>query len=257
MKIQINPLTVVMFSVVAFMGNLKLYLLAYFVMTLHELSHLCSALFIGLKPQSITFSPFGVHLRLDSKIINSVADEIILYSSGPLVNAVFALIALFFDIPDLYRLNTVLFVMNILPIVPLDGGMIALRLLSFRVGRKGAQRILSIFSAVSGSILLVTACYGLYIGYMNISLFIIAVLFIGNILTSKEMYNTDFLSAVSDRRKRSNRTNIVIIDNEHTRTDALKTLSPMYTTVALLIDENNKISGIITEKELIETVDVL
>ena len=150
-----------------------------------------------------------------------------------------------------------LFIMNILPVSPLDGGMIALRLLSLRVGRKRAQRILNIFSAVSGTILLTTACYGLYIGYMNISLFIIAVLFIGNILTSKEMYDTDFLSAVSGRNKRTNRANIVIIDRVHTRADALKTLSPMYTTVALKIDDNNKISGILTEKELIETVDVL
>lgn len=255
MKIRINPLTVVMFAVVAFTANLKLYLLAYFVMALHELSHLCAALFIGLKPQSITFSPFGVHLRLDSKIINSVTDEIILYSSGPLVNAVFALIALFFDMPDLYRLNTVLFIMNILPIVPLDGGMVAVRLMSYRFGRKRAERLLNAFSLTLGVLLLLVACYSVYIGYINISLFIISVLFIGNVLTGKEMYDTDFINAISSRNKRTNRTNIVVIDSQHTMADAVRMFSPAFTTVALVIDDNNKISGVLTEKEILESID--
>ncbi len=255
MKMQINPLTVVMFAVVAFMGNLKLYLLAYFVMTLHELSHLCAALFIGLKPQSITFSPFGVNLRLDSKIINYVTDEVILYSSGPLVNAVFALIALFFDMPDLYRLNTVLFVMNILPIVPLDGGMITVRLLSCRFGRKRSKHLLNTFSVISGIVMLAVASYGVYAGYINISLFIIAVFFIGNVLTGREMYDTDFINAISCSNKRTNRTNIVVIDSQHTIADAVKNFSPAFTTIALVIDENDKISKILSEKEILKSID--
>lgn len=255
MKIQINPLTVVMFAVVAFTANLKLYLLAYFVMALHELSHLCAALFIGLKPQSITFSPFGVHLRLDSKIINSVTDEVILYLAGPFVNAVFALIALFFDMPDLYRLNTVLFVINILPIVPLDGGMITVRLLSCRFGRKRSKSLLNAFSFVLGVAMLIVSLYSVYIGYINISLFIIAVLFIGNIFTGKEMYDTDFINAISCTKKRTNKTNVVVIDSQHTIADAVKNFSPAFTTIALVIDENDKISGILSEKEILQSID--
>ena len=257
MKIRINPLTPVMLIAVAITGNLKLYLLAYLVMALHETAHLVASLCIGLKPESVTFSPFGVHLRLRCKIINSVSDEIILYSAGPLINAVFALFALLLGMPELYRLNTALFIMNMFPISPLDGGMITLRLLSFYKGRKNAQRILSVFSTVTGIILLCFSCYGFYIGYINVSLFVIAILFIGNVLTSKEMYDTDFINAVSGRKKRSNRANFVVIDNDYTRTDVLKSLSPLYTTVALVLDENSKISGVITEKELLENIDVL
>ncbi len=257
MKIRINPLTPVMLIAATVAGNLKLYLLAYSVMALHETAHLIASLCIGLKPESVTFSPFGVHLRLRCKIINSVTDEIILYSAGPLVNALFALLALLLKMPDLYKLNTVLFIMNILPISPLDGGMIALRLLSLYKGRKNAQRALSVFSGVTSVCMLIMACYGLYIGYINVSLFVIAILFIGNILTSKEMYDTDFISAVSDRKKRTNRANVIVIDKDHTHADALKTLSPIYTTVAIVMDANNKISGIITEKELIENIDLL
>lgn len=256
MKIRINPLTPVMLIAVTIAGNLKLYLLAYLVMALHETAHLIASLCIGLKPERVTFSPFGVHLQLRCKMINSVADEVILYSAGPLVNAVFALLSLALKMPVFYRLNIALFVMNILPVSPLDGGMVALRLLSFRVGRKYAQRILVSFSVVLGVILLVLACYGLYIGYINVSLFVIAILFIGNILTSRQMYDTDLINAVSVDKKRTNKAKFVIINSQHKKEEILKNLSPDYTTVALIIDEKNKISGLITEKELIENIDL-
>ena len=64
-----------MFIAVSLCGNLKVYLVAYSVMALHETAHLLAALAIGLKPESITFSPFGLHLSLRCKIINSVCDE--------------------------------------------------------------------------------------------------------------------------------------------------------------------------------------
>ena len=251
MKIRINPLTVLMFGVVTVTGNLKLYIMAYCVMALHELAHLCAAIFIGLKPHSITFSPFGVHLRLDCKIINSVTDEIILYSIGPFVQAVFALIALAFKMPDMYRLNTVLFIMNILPISPLDGGMVAVRLLSRRFGRKHSKRLLNAFSVVLGVGVLAVACYSVYIGYINISLFIISVLFIGNIFTGREMYDTDFINAISSRKKKSNKIKLVILDDYHTVTDALKTFSPYHTTVGVSFVQNGKIAEFITEEKML------
>ncbi len=252
MKIRISPLTPLMFAAVGLTGNIKLYLLAYGVMAVHELSHLAAALLIGLKANKITFSPFGVHLTLDCKIINSISDEIILYSVGPMLNAVFALISAFCGFNDLYRLNIVLFVMNILPVVPLDGGMILLRLLSYRLGRKRTQQLLSGFSMVAGIAVLCIACYSVYLGYINISLFIMAVLFIGNVLTSREMYDTDFINAISCRKKHSNKTNIVIIDKNHGPSEAIKMFSPSYTTIAFELDDKGGIAHILTEEDMLD-----
>ena len=241
-----------MIIVVGLTGNIRLYLLAYCVMAVHELAHLTAALLIGLKPNKITFSPFGVHLTLDCKIINSITDEIILYSVGPLVNAVFALIFAVFGFNDLYKLNTVLFVINILPVVPLDGGMILLRLLSYRLGRKRTQQILNSFSVGAGIVVLCIACYSVYLGYINISLFIMAVLFIGNVLTSREMYNTDFINAISCGKKYSNKANDVIIDKNHSQSEVIKMLSPSYTTIAFELDDKGGISRILTEEDMLD-----
>ena len=257
MKIRINPLTVVLFAILAFMGNISLYILTYFIMALHEFAHLVAAIYIGLKPKSITFSPFGVHLCLDNKIINSLADEIILYSAGPLVNAFFALVALYFGWVDIYRLNLILFIMNIMPVMPLDGGMITMRLISYKLGRKRAKETLTAFSVVIGCILLGFFVYSVYIKRINLSVFIIAVFFIGNILTSKEMYNTDFINALSCRRKTSNRVKPVLINDTYSVSDAIREISPAYTIMAVELNEKDEVKRILSEKEILNYIDIL
>lgn len=257
MKIRINPLTVVLFAILAFMGNIRLYILTYFIMALHEFAHLVAAICIGLKAESITFSPFGVHLCLDNKIINSIADEIILYSAGPLVNAFFALAALYFGWVDVYRLNLVLFIMNIMPVMPLDGGMITTRLLSYKLGRKRAKEILTASSVVFGCILFGFFIYSVCIKRINLSVFIIAVFFIGNILTSKEMYNTDLINALSCGKKTSNKVKLVVINGTYSVSDAIKEISPAYTIMAVELNEKYEIKSVLTEKEILNNIDIL
>lgn len=254
MKIRFNPLTALMFIAVYFSHSLEIYILAYLVMAAHEAAHLAAAAAIGLKPESITFSPFGVCLRLKNKIVRSFADEIILYSAGPLINGLFALTALLTKNAMMYKLNTALMVMNLLPVIPLDGGMICLRLLSQRMGRTAAKRVLNVVSAVFSFMFLSVAVAGLCLGYINISMFMIAALLIGNVLTSKEMYNVDFISTLSGEKKRNGKVKMVMIDGNHSLLDAAKSFSPAYNTVAVTKDNNGKISGMLSESEILEKI---
>lgn len=250
MKVKINPLTVVLFFILAITGNIRLYIITYGIMALHELAHFIAAWLIGLKCESITFSPFGVNLKLRSKIIYSFSDAIILYSAGPLLNGILALLSIVFKKPLLYNVNISLMILNLLPIFPLDGGMILMRVLSQRKGRKYACYTLKTVSVVLSFAFLTIAIYGIYRGYINISMFILSILFIGNILTSKEKYDIDLITALSANKKYTNKVNFVLIDSEHTKADAIKTLSPSYTTIALSIDENGNIKSVIPERSL-------
>lgn len=251
MKIKISPLTVVMLAVATAMGNLKLYIITYTIMTLHELAHLIAAAAIGLKAENIKLSPFGVNLTLKNKIMCPMSDEIILYGAGPLINAILAIVAIYFNNMEFYRINTVLFVMNLLPIIPLDGGMIALRLISCKLGRVRAKKLLSVISIVLGGFVMVLAVFSAVTGRMNISLFVIAVFLVGNLATSKEKYNIDLINAVADRNKTSNKINIVVINERYTVVDALKTVSPSYTTLAVVLDENGDIEKMLSENDII------
>lgn len=254
MKIKISVLTVVLFAVVAVLGDFKDYLTVYIIMTFHELAHLVAALCIGLKPEYILFAPFGVNLRLKNKIVHSLSEEIILYISGPLLNGVLALVGLYLGSREFYQVNTVLMIMNLLPIIPLDGGMIFLRIISAFYSKRTAEKVLTVISCIISLNLIVIACIGLKMGYINISLFIMSVFILGNILTARKMYDTNFLSAIKTSKKASNRVRIVIIDDNHSLIDALKNISPQYTTVAIEVDEDGELKRIIPEKALIRMI---
>ncbi len=232
--------------------NIKVYLITYLVMAIHEFAHLIVANIIGLKTECVTFSPFGVNLKLKNKIINTLSEEIILYGAGPLVNGILALISIYFNNVFFYRLNITLFVMNLLPIIPLDGGIIALRLLSYYCGNKTAKRILNTFSAILATAMLFVAVIMMTKGTINISMFVISVFLIGNILTGREKYNPDLIQSLVDRKKRSNKVKFTVINDNFSVTDTIKEFSPAYTVFAIYTNENGKFYKILSEREIIE-----
>ena len=256
MKIRISPLMIPMIAVIYLSGNTNLYILTYAVMTLHEAAHMLAAICIGLKVQSITFSPFGVNLKLKNKIISSVTDEIILYCAGPLVNGTLAIVALALKDYTLYRLNSVLMVMNLLPVIPLDGGMISMRLLSYCVGQKGAKKILKTITGVMSVSFLLLALLGWYKGYISISMFIISALMLGNLLTAGEMCDIDYINMLSCRKKKTNKIRCVFLDDKNTLQGITNSFSPLVNTVVFVKDADGKITELLTEDEIMHKIGI-
>lgn len=252
MKLKINPLTIILFLTAWLTGNISVLAVTYAVMAAHECAHLAAALCIGLRPESMTFSPFGVHLELKNRLVRSLADEIIVYAAGPLVNALLSLAALYIGNEELYRINTALLVMNLLPVAPLDGGIILKRILSYRYGILFSQRIMRILSAVLSAAMMCTASVSLYYGVINLSAFIMALFLLGNLITAKELYNVDFITAISHDKKNSNSARLVIVDNRHEIIDAAKLVSPSFTTIAAVLDNEGRVIKFMSEKEIIE-----
>ena len=145
-----------------------LYMLAYisilFVcVVLHEYGHAMMAKYYGIKTRDIILSPIGGIARLE-EIPEVPKKELYIAIAGPAVNLVIAgVIGLVLvitqqsflpeiaSITDLYNLkgltllvfwmNIVLFVFNLMPALPMDGGRILRALLSMRMDRLRATRI--------------------------------------------------------------------------------------------------------------------
>ena len=254
MKFRLSPLAAAMFVISLFTGGTEMLLITYAVMTLHELAHLAAALAIGLRPESIALEPFGVHLRLKNRIVRSAADEVILYAAGPLVNGAAAVLALRMGWERLYAVNIALFVMNLLPVLPLDGGIILKRLLSYRLGAAAARRVLSVTSVLLAAAFAAAAAVGLYMGRLNLSMAVMALFLLGNVLTSREKYDVDFIMAVSGAKKRNNRVRMVIVDDRNSLIKAAKTVSPSCTTIAAVMDGDGRVKELLGEREIIERV---
>ena len=119
--LRVNILTIIVFAVYVIFRYPVMFYVAYAVMFLHEMAHCIAAVCIGLKIDYIAFLPFGVNLRLKNKMVFSIADEIILYISGPLCNIAFAFFAAVvcrkynYEIFRMFYIsNIVLFLINML-----------------------------------------------------------------------------------------------------------------------------------------------
>lgn len=136
-------------------------LLLFFCVILHEYGHALTARRYGIHTQDIILSPIGGIARLE-KLPDNPWHELLVAIAGPLVNVVIASIlgivfyfALGFDqfmssddfsyiatIPGLlsYVLlsNIALFIFNLVPAFPMDGGRILRAFLSMKLGKKKA-----------------------------------------------------------------------------------------------------------------------
>ncbi len=140
----------------------------FFCVILHEYGHALAARNYGVPTKDIIISPIGGVARLEG-MPKKPKEELVIAIAGPLVNvalaiAVFLLFSLLYSgsalianleqnanpigVENFLRMmiiiNVVLFLFNLFPAFPMDGGRILRALLAMRFGRLKATRIASI-----------------------------------------------------------------------------------------------------------------
>ena len=258
--IYIHWLFAVVFAVSYINRNLEGFVLSYAVITIHELTHLAAAKFLGLTVSHIVFYPFGLNLKLKNELLYSISDEIILYLSGPLSNAAMAFAGLIFYnkssfFCDFYYRNILFFVINLLPMCPLDGGMAVKKLLCYKLGFDKGVKYSKIISVICAACLLVF-CYRLFVlGGINSSLCIFIVFLIGNILFSREKYNQNFLKELlyckNKKSQHAYNAKILGAKNDADYTEIAKKLNMADSYFIIFTNENQKVTKIMSEDELI------
>ncbi|MBQ7985686.1 MAG: hypothetical protein IJ304_00260 [Clostridia bacterium] len=260
--IYIHFTTVLLFVFCYINRKLEILTISYILVFLHELAHLFAALCIGLKPARIVFFPFGVNLKLKNSIIGALSDEIILYLSGPLLNAVLAILSLFFyknEYFDLFYYNNLgLFLFNILPILPMDGGILAKKILTAGVGHRRSEIILKCISVVLILFLIIIQGYFLIKNKFNFSILLAVIFLTGNIFTNKEKYNLEFTRELmfykmKDKKKIKRVKGYQIKYNVNYK-DLAKDFSRCNHYIIFKEDKNGKIEEILTERHIIEEI---
>jgi stage IV sporulation protein FB len=230
-------------------------------MLLHEAAHLIAALCIGLKVSHIKLQPFGVNLKLKNKIVFSLADEIILYISGPLFNAVAAIAAAavnraypFAWAEFLYITNIMLFAMNMLPALPLDGGIILKKILARAIGEKKSMNIMRKITVIISLMLAACGAYVLFITKMNFSVLLFSLIMAGNALSQGEKYDADFVRELMFYSKKKKDKIKHIVTRERDCSVLAENLDKNRYTVIYITDENGKIEDILTEEGIINSL---
>ncbi len=260
--LYVNILTAALFAVCAANRSLELICVTYAVMLLHEAAHALAAVCIGLGISHITLQPFGVNLKLKNKIVYSLADEIILYISGPLCNVIlaFAAAALYGRYPcEKLRLfyigNIMLFIMNMLPAPPLDGGVILKKILSRLFDRNAARKITTVISALVSAAAMIAGTYILVKTRFNFSLLLFSLLLLGNAFTQKEKYDADFVKKLAFRPKKNpKKVYHAVAGEDESPAEMVKKFRQGRYNVIYVTGNDGKIKKTLTETEIINNL---
>ena len=175
--------------------SLIMYVFSLFLcVILHEYGHALAARKFGVGTEDIILSPIGGLARLHS-IPENPKKELVIAIAGPLVNLIIALLLILailligqvnFDQQDtmtmlvhpvgfmqmVLLLNIVLFVFNLIPAFPMDGGRILRAGLSLKMDRLKATRIASITGRLFSIAFMVIGVYYSHYALIFIGLFV-------------------------------------------------------------------------------------
>ncbi len=158
-RITIHPLLLVVLFSMILTGNIALYSVILCALLLHELGHLLAARLVRVQVKSCVIMPYGGEIELGKQEI-TYAQLLFIALGGPLVTLLGMVSSMF--LPPLigtlfYQVQFYLLCINLLPILPLDGGKIlCYSLLTFFPKTKIYERFLSLSLCLLTILVIVT-----------------------------------------------------------------------------------------------------
>lgn len=163
----------VLLCAVFLMGYLAEFLILFCVVLLHEISHICAAKLCGAKVTGLTIMPLGLSASIKDFDFLTTAKKIFILISGPLLNLILAGVAFAFFgevAPFFVGANLGVFIFNMLPILPLDGGNLFMALFNNKLGILPAADILAVSGRFFAALVVVFGAVQVVLFPYNISL---------------------------------------------------------------------------------------
>lgn len=259
--ILIVPLIVVAYTT----KSMVTFGITYSVVLVHELFHLFAALVLRVPVQSVILMPFGMTLRLHVTIIKQPYKEILVALAGPFANL---LMILFFRYNISYdTLNGQLFLianaavmcLNMIPILPLDGGRVLRAALMHKTGLRQTVKWMRRLSYGILAVLAGCAVFLLIFTKGNMSLVMICAFLMYHTLEEKRCSELLHMQAfLNDKEKLQKdalipNKQLVIHKDTHIKTVLKKwNFSTFY--IVSVIDDELSLVGTVTESDMIRAV---
>lgn len=207
---------------------------------LHECGHLIFLLCCGGKPHKIVFHAFGISISTDAYKLSSVK-MLLTALGGPALS--FALAGLFYFLfPPLFPVNLCIGAINMLPVLPLDGGRTVQIFFVKALGRKSARILMQFMGFAFGIIALPAGIYLFFISGFNISLALLGFFIIA------ESFNTPLLPPAVFVNHKAVLGEIYLIPQSMTLRDAAEILPA--DSLGAVIDEQGSVLRLVTSKGL-------
>ena len=256
-KVKINPLFIILLFILSYFGNMRVVIVYFIFLLLHEMGHMYTARLLGYRFDTIDFMPYGLGLQTNNIYI-SVKNDILITIAGPMINILFItiIVILWWCYPtsyyytlDAYYVNVSILLMNILPIFPLDGGRILMLLLKEKY-RVQTMKIMKVFTIVFIVIFIVLFILSIFTTF-NVSYFVMSVfLFMSYDNTEMDIVKHITFSVYSKDMSEPIEVKTFYVKGDIDRYKMIKVLSSRYIS-RFVVDDGNNNTKIISEKDII------
>ena len=182
-KIKIHFLYYVTAFICVLNGFFKDFIILNAIILFHELGHILMALKLKWNIDKVIILPLGALTIFNEKINKPIIQEFLICISGPLFQIlIFIINFLFINNQKIYNYNLFILLLNLIPILPLDGSKIINLILNKFFSFKFSH-ILSIYISIIMIIVLI------FLNMFNFNLVIFITLIFNFIKTLKEFLN--------------------------------------------------------------------
>ncbi len=203
MRIKINISFILFLFISFYFGYWKVILIIFISVLLHELGHGIMAKALGINVLELHIFPFGAIAIMENISKYGGLEESLIAISGPLLSFFIALMALYSKVPTsdlIFKYNLALFLFNLIPALPLDGGRIMRNILLLRLSYKKATKILTRMGKVLAIIIMLFNTYIIIQGQLTLIYIVTGVfIFFGAI---KEEKNSSYLYLLNRNNKK-------------------------------------------------------
>ncbi|MDK0625387.1 site-2 protease family protein [Clostridium perfringens] len=264
-KIIIQLIT---FFILGFIFDLAL---AFFWIIIHELAHYFVLLKLNIESEKFKLHILGARLEIKYYEDLSSREKLIVCSAGPVLNGIVAMI--FFCVYKLilkseyiystYEINLVLFIFNLLPTYPLDGGKILGAILEDKMIFKDVNNILIRISYSFGIAFILLSILGIVIlGEINITSILAGIFII--YLSYNERRKVMYIIMGDITKKRERLINKKYIDSrvtsvycEQDMVNLLRIIDKNRFNIFYVLDEEMNLLYVLRENEIIETLKTI
>lgn len=158
-RLSVHPVYLAALALAVYLGFGVEALVIMLSLFLHELAHIMTAWFLGIRVEEVALTPFGGLARLESALENDPQTEAVVALAGPCQSFLLAGLAIFLAGSDFwdqkllrfcFEANANLAFFNLIPALPLDGGRALRGVLSQRWGFRRASRWLGWLGRICG-----------------------------------------------------------------------------------------------------------
>ncbi len=263
-KIRLNILFLLLGLLYSWLGYWPQILVIFSAVMLHELAHLLTAYLLKVKIAEVQLWPFGGQAQLEDYLALEPEREILVAISGPLFSLSLAGLSYFTDIFQasswkmvFVNINLLLGGFNLLPALPLDGGHILQAVLSRPLGYRKANQCMTALGLFLGVGIGAAGIYLGTVGFSSINLILVGAFLFWAAYRERRMLGYAFVRFLV-RKKRELAAAGFLPARQLVATAAtpvkelLKSAAPANYLVVLIVDEQDRITGMKSEAELIE-----